>query len=279
VSHLAGRIQAQYPETSANLIRALIVNAAEWPAALTASLTGDGLATLGREERQMLLRLCGYGLPHVEKALSATAHCMVFVREDQFSWSRADKNSSGRYPAKVSFFSVRLEPDDLFRLPPATPVRVSVTLAYNPPVRKTQRRRYQAVDLRWELKRRDEDSLDFQTRWMREAEESETEESEVEPMAETPGEANADAARPGPWPWQLKPVLNPGSRVRRGSLIRDWFEVFAHELPHTLELVVLGMVAPWRKASEPLTQPFALVVSIEALDETVPIYDAVRVQG
>jgi hypothetical protein len=273
VSHLAGRIQAQYPQASANLIRALIVNAAEWPAALTEPLLSqNGPATLAREERQKLLRLCGYGVPQAEKALSANAHCLVFVREDKFSWQREDKNSSGLYPAKVSFFSVRLEPDDLFRLPAATQVRVSVTLAYNPAVRKTQRRRYQAVDLRWELKQREEDSADFQARWMREAEDTEAEEQD-----EAPNET--EATRSQPWPWQLKPVLNPGGRVRRGSLIRDWFEVFVHDLPPTLELVVLGMVAPWRRPPQALSQNFALVVSIEALDETVPIYDTLRVQG
>jgi len=39
------------------------------------------------------------------------------------------------------------------------------------------------------------------------------------------------------------------------------------------------MVAPWRRPPQALTQNFALVVSIEALDETVPIYDTLRVQG
>jgi hypothetical protein len=75
----------------------------------------------------------------------------------------------------------------------------------------------------------------------------------------------------------LKPILNPGGRVRRGSLIRDWFDVFAHELPDTLEFVTLAMVAPWRRPPEPLEQHFALVVSIEARQQQVPIYDAVRV--
>jgi hypothetical protein len=267
ITHLAGRIQAQYPQAIANLLRALIVNAAEWPAVLLEPHLRNGVDSLPKEERQRLLRLCGYGVPQAEKALSANSHCLIFVSEDKFSWVAEDKNASGRYPAKVSFFSVRLEPDDLFHLPPATKVRVSVTLAYNPPVRKTERRRYQAVDLRWELKRHQQSTEDFQLRWMREAEGSEDEERE-----------ESDNIRLTPWPWHLKPVLNPGGRVRRGSLIRDWFDVFVHDLPHTLELVVLGMVAPWRKPPEPLTQPFALVVSIEALEGDVPIYDTVRVQ-
>ena len=124
------------------------------------------------------------------------------------------------------------------------------------------------MDLRWELKRREERSEDFYTRWMQEAEGSDDEDR-----------SETDPARPKPWPWRLKPVLNPGGRVRRGTVIRDWFDSFVHDLPHTLELVVLGMVAPWRRPPEPLTQNFALVVSIEALDDDVPIYDTVRVQG
>ncbi|HRV94372.1 MAG TPA: hypothetical protein P5526_19605, partial [Anaerolineae bacterium] len=153
-----------------------------------------------------------------------------------------------------------------FNLPPATRLRVSVTLAYNPGVRKTQRRRYQAVDMRWELRRREEPSDDFRARWMAEAETDDDEEDRAE-----------DALPLRPWPWQLKPVLNPGSRARRGSLIRDWFDVYAHDLPHTLELVALAQVAPWRKPPEPLMQRYALVVSIETLGAGVAIYDTVRV--
>jgi subtilisin family serine protease len=268
VTHLAGRIQAQYPTASANLIRALIVNSAEWPEPFRQSLVANPEDQLSREARAVMLRLCGYGAPQPDKALSSNAHCMVFVAEDSFSWTKEEKNSSGRYPAKVSFFAVRLEPDDLYGLPPATKVRVSVTLAYNPAVRKTQRRRYQAVDLRWVLRRREEPSEAFQARWMAEAnfDEEETDDEVASPQLK-------------PWPWQLKPVLNPGGRVRRGSLIRDWFDTYAHELPGTLELVVVAMVAPWRRPPAPLTQPFALVVSIEALDPDLRIYDSVRVLG
>ncbi|MCB0214473.1 MAG: S8 family peptidase, partial [Anaerolineae bacterium] len=124
VSHLAGRIQAGYPDASANLIRALIVNSAIWPAALIESLTGPTdeppFDALTKEDRHTLLRLCGYGRPRPDQALSSNAHCLVFIAEDEFSWTVEDKNSSGRYPAKVSFFSIRFEPDDLFNLPPAT---------------------------------------------------------------------------------------------------------------------------------------------------------------
>jgi hypothetical protein len=270
VTHLAGRIQAQYPQAGANLIRALIANSADWPPAFVQSFVTRPDDPLPKAARQMLLRLCGYGVPQPDKALSSNEHCLVFVAEDEFSWTKDDRNSSSRYPAKVSFFSIKFEPDDLYRLPPATRVRVSVTLAYNPPVRKTQRRRYQAIDMRWDLKRREEDSEDFYARWMREVEGS-AEESEPEEEVVT---------RPlPPWPWELKPALNPGSKVRRGTLIRDWFDAYAHELPNALELVVLAMVAPWRRPPEPLAQKFALVVSVEALDHQLPLYDAVRVQS
>lgn len=271
VTHLAGRIQARYPEATSNLIRALIVNSAAWPAEFVQSLTGPTddppIDVLSKADKRTLLRLCGYGRPRPEQALSSNARCLVFIAEDEFSWVAEEKNRSGRYPAKVSFFSIRFEPDDLFNLPPATRLRVSVTLAYNPAVRKTQRRRYQAVDMRWQLRRREEPSDDFRARWMAEAESDDNNEEQED-----------EGIRLRPWPWQLKPVLNPGGRVRRGSLIRDWFDVYAHDLPHTLELVALAQVAPWRRPPEPLTQRYALVVSIETLDERVAIYDSVRVR-
>ncbi len=268
ITHLAGRIQAQNPEASSNLIRALVVNSADWPAAFVQNLKAGPDEELSRESTQQLLRLCGYGLPRADKALTANNHCMVFVAEDEFTWVKEESTSSRRYPAKVSFYSVRLNPDDIFKLPPATPLRVSVTLAYNPPVRKTQRRNYQGLQLRWTLRRRDETSEEFQARWLAEIEADDNDEER---------ENLTSQARP--WPWQLKPALNPGGRVRRGTLIRDWFEVFAHELPPVLEMVVLATVAPWCKPPEPLRQQFALVVSIESRDPDLPFYDVVRIQA
>jgi hypothetical protein len=191
---------------------------------------------------------------------------MVFVAEDEFSWVKNEANKSRRYPAKVSFFEIRFEPDDLFRLPPATRIRVSVTLAYNPPVRKTQRRHYQGLQIRWDLKRRDETSEEFWARWMAEA------------ALEENNEEDGQVSKARPWPWQLKPVVNPGGRLRRGTVVRDWFDISIQDLPQTLEIVAMASVAPWLKPPEPLAQRFALVVSVESLDQKIPIYDLVRVQ-
>lgn len=266
VSHLAGQIQARYPQASANLIRALVVNSAEWPEGFRNSFGADDTETLSKETGQQILRLCGYGVPQADKALAANARCMVFVAEDEFSWIKNEANKSRRYPAKVSFFEIRFEPDDLFRLPPATRIRVSVTLAYNPPVRKTQRRHYQGLQIRWDLKRRDETSEEFWARWMAEAALGEN------------NEEDGQVSKARPWPWQLKPVVNPGGRLRRGTVVRDWFDISIQDLPQTLEIVAMASVAPWLKPPEPLAQRFALVVSVESLDQKIPIYDLVRVQ-
>lgn len=267
VSHLAGQIQARYPEASANLIRALVVNSAEWPESFRNSFSTNGVETLSKESGRQILRLCGYGVPQASKALAANARCMVFVAEDEFSWAKDEANKSRRYPAKVSFFEIHFEPDDLFRLPPATRVRVSVTLAYNPPVRKTQRRHYQGLQIRWDLKRRDETSEEFWARWMAEA-----------AFEENYDETESPVSKARPWPWQLKPLVNPGGRVRRGTVVRDWFDISIQDLPQTLEIVAMASVAPWLKPLEPLTQRFALVVSVESLDKQTPIYDLIRVQ-
>ncbi len=271
VTNLAGRIQAQNPDASANLIRALVVNSAEWPKepdGPTWMFNQSGLGRDPNEFKENMLRLCGYGVPQADKALSANTHCMVFVTEDEFSWAENDIASSGKtYRSKVSFFEVHFDNDALFTLPPGTLVRVSITLAYNPKVRKTRRQNYQSVELRWELKRRDEFQEGFRLRWLAETEnETELEDNE------------SSKPRTPQWPWQLRPVLNPRNKNRRGTIIRDWFEIQANKLPNPLDIVILAKVAPWRTPPHPLTQQFALVVSVESRNQAVPIYE-IRAQS
>ncbi len=267
VANLAGRIHSQYPDASANLIRALIVNSAEWlehAFLLNFSILG---ATPDEFKRNML-RLCGYGVPQPDKALSANTHYIVYTTEDEFKWMEDEKTSSDKYPSKVSFFQVNLDQDALFGLPPGTEIRVSITLAYNPPVRKTWRRNYQGIEMRWELIPQNQRVDDFRAQWMAEVEDEESNGEEID---------KDNSLKSTPWPWYLRPTLSPRNKNRRGTIIRDWFDVRANELPTPLDIAVLAKVAPWRTPPEPLTQQFALVVSIESRNQTVPIYDEIRI--
>lgn len=264
VSHLAGLIQAAYPDFSANLIRALIVNSAGWPNGLFERMPNPLGTEDGTEIRRKVLQLCGYGIPDRNKALGSRSHCITLYSEGVIDWDPTnsdDLTSNGRYASKVSFFRALFDQIDL-RAPDLLDerVRVSITLAYNPRVRKTNGA-YQSVKMYWDLKRPEETLPNFEGRYLSLQEDSDD--------YRTPPET---------WNWVLKPVLNPGSMHRRGTVIKDWFDTMLYRLPSELEIVVVATVNDWIAPPERLHQAFALVISIESLRQ-VPIYDRIRVRS
>jgi hypothetical protein len=275
VSNLAIKIQSQNPFASANLIRALLISSAEWPEMFTDAFEYPS-NPLGQTTDDVVcnsLRFCGYGLPREEKALSANSNCIIFTTEDFLQWTDEEKTSNDTYPGKVSFYTVRLNGEDLKKnLPPGMQVRVKITLAYNPMVRKNYKRFYQGVEMRWDVRRNNQPPEEFQAAWIKELDNPDAlMEAEVEP----PKKSN----RYEQYPWVLKPILNPGNTKRRGTVICDWFDSQAFILPDTFDIAVAGTVAPWLTPPQTVTQHFALVVSIESLNREVPIYDLVEIRN
>lgn len=275
VSNLAIKVQNQNPFASANLIRALIINSAEWPEMFT-DVFKYQRNPLGATTEDIIcntLKLCGYGLPREEKALSANENCIIFTTEDYLSWSDEDKTSSKTYPGKVSFYTIRLNGEDIKKnLPSGMPIRVKVTLVYNPLVRKNYKRFYEGVEMRWDVRRVNQPVDDFKSRWMEEME-------KPEDLLENEAETQKQQGRLAQYPWVLKSILNPGNMKRRGSAICDWYETQAFALPDTFDIAVTGTVAPWLMAPQAVTQHFALVVSIESLNRECPIFDLVEIRN
>lgn len=275
VSNLAIKVQNQNPFASANLIRALIINSAEWPE-MFADVFKYPRNPLGATTEDIIcntLKMCGYGLPREEKALSANENCIIFTTEDYLSWTEEDKTSSKTYPGKVSFYTIRLNGEDVKKnLPPGMPIRVKVTLVFNPPVRKNYKRFYEGVEIRWDVRRINQPVEEFQSRWMEEMGKSEE-------LLESESEAQKQSGKYTQYPWVLKSILNPGNMKRRGTAISDWFDIQAFALPDTFDIAVAGTVAPWLTPPQTVTQHFALVVSIESLNRQYPIYDLIEIRN
>lgn len=115
VSHYAARILHEYPDASANLVRALIAAASDVPAA-----AASRLATAGPDA---VARLCGHGKPDPTRAIESSANRV---------WGFADR-------------TIGMDEFDIFEIPVPTewyetPGRRSlrVTLAYDPPVRESR---------------------------------------------------------------------------------------------------------------------------------------------
>jgi len=127
ITRLAADIWTAYPDASANLVRALIAIAARVPAAIDAQYAGD-------EER---LRAVGYGRPLPELAVSCGGSRVVMYFDGAI---QSDTVAIHPVPIPPSFTRGR------------SARRISVALAFDPPVRR-QRREYLAAEMSFDLLR------------------------------------------------------------------------------------------------------------------------------
>lgn len=135
VTHLAGRLLNNYPRASANLLRALLVNHADVPAACQSAFP--------EPMREHMREVVGYGKVNVDTLFRSTDDKVVLMTE------AAIENDSHQ------FYELPL-PDEFLRSKRATR-RITVTLAYCPPV-KTTRMEYLATKISYRLVKGD--SLD-----------------------------------------------------------------------------------------------------------------------
>jgi len=156
VSHLSGRIAEQLPEASVDLIRALIVGSAMWPQRLNSV--------------PETVRLFGYGVPQEERALRPGAERCLIMIEDEIRIGHAQ------------FFRIPF-PTNLFEANPEVILRVSVTLSYRPPVRKTNAK-YRGTILEWSFSKRDETLQQFRQRCATKRADEDDEPAEEQPIGD-----------------------------------------------------------------------------------------------
>ena len=114
VAHIAAKVLQQFPDVSANLIRALTVASARIPEAAVQVLSQIKGATL---------RLCGYGLPSLERATASDPNRVVM-------------HATGKLPFDMfHIFEVPI-PQEFYE--GTAERRISVTLAFDPPVRHSR---------------------------------------------------------------------------------------------------------------------------------------------
>ncbi|MFZ0520971.1 MAG: S8 family peptidase [Candidatus Acidiferrales bacterium] len=115
VAHVGARLLETFPDASANLIRALLASSATVPAA-----SSDRLAGVARDA---VLRVCGYGVPNLERAQTSDENRVVLFNDNSIGH---DRFHIYQIPIPESFF----ERKELRS--------IDVTLAYDPPVRHSR---------------------------------------------------------------------------------------------------------------------------------------------
>lgn len=236
VAHQAARILGEYPDASANLVRALLVSSAAIPNA-----TKDLLGFKTPEQKSQVLQLCGYGRPQLHNALYSTDHRVTLYREETLS---LDHFHIFEVPIPEEFKQVR------------GARRISVTLAFDPPVRRT-RRDYIGTRMSFRLIRGK--SLDeIVTRYQQS-------DAKVEDFS-------ASTKTDGMWPKY--------SNRHAGTVQKATFEInskLALDYEHPF-YVVVWCENRWSN-NEFETQNYAIVVTLECLQEAeIALYNIMRAQ-
>lgn len=235
-AHLAAKVQDAIPTRNPDLIRAIVINSARWP------------SNFGTTQDR--LRLFGYGVPDENRAIKIGGPRCTILIEDAIRIGNAQLY---RIPWPADLFDQTL---DLM-------IRVSITLAYRAPVRKTNRT-YRGTALEWKLSQRGESLAAFQQRGIYQGMSAP---SDQEDSPDEEGEATiAD------WQWQVKTNLR-----RRGTAQKDWFEAPASYFGPELYLSVLGKRGWLTKEQQDQgwEQRYAVAICIEVLGQSIPIHERI----
>lgn len=257
--NLAGKILAVMPQRWPETIRAIMVHSAEW----TAPMRERFDAATSEQQKRILLREYGYGVPNYERAVLSAANDLTLIAEDELRpfW-RDDGVIKTRHMNLHRFPWPRAELEQL----DGTEVELRLTLSYyvepNPGERGWLRRhRYPSHSLRFAVKRALESVDAFRTR------------INAAVVAEEEGLAPINA---GPDNWYL-------GRIRDvGSIHSDYWRGTAAELAQRSAVGVYPVGGWWKEnpARERYDRNirYALIVSIRAVNGAIDIYTPVQAQ-
>lgn len=258
---MAARIQAEYPDAWPETIRALIVHTASWTEAQKRSfLLNETKASYAK-----LLRICGYGVPNLERALSCANNTLTLISQQELQpFDKHAKDS--RYISRDFHFYCLPWPKEALSDLGETQVVMRITLSYfvepSPgEIGWQDRYRYASHALRFALNGPLEDETEFKQRINRMARDEEGE----HPGTEGPSDH-----------WVI------GSARNVGSIHSDIWNGTAAELAASNLIAVHPAVGWWRERHHlgrwNKKTRYSLVVSILTPTQDVDIYTPVATQ-
>ena len=234
VAHLVAHILGSMPDASANLVRALLVNSAAVP---------EGAQGYPAEQA---MKLCGFGVPDLDRAL----HC-------------TDRRATLYFAGEIAVDAVLL-----FDIPVPLELsnskgrkRITISIAYDPPVSALEQVRPAGINLTWKVAKGNVDASTIMTELVAAAE------------LELAGGSDGGAKEK-----KRKKVFEPGVLPRRpqqrGTVQKNIFE-WTNKVPgDTWRLALTAKATRAVHANE--KQRFAVAVTIEHTTDPIPVYQAIR---
>jgi len=254
VTHIAAALAATFPEESALLYRALIVQSARLPDWVQQS----------DEKLYYGVRTMGYGIPNLDRALGNSLNRITLTTPGN-EYIKARE-------AKV--YQVQI-PELLLREGEGFDICIEITLSYVAEPRRTRRnrRKYLSTWLDWKCSKRGQDPEVFLAKVLQEYDQASPNAEEGDRgFAWTLGRKQSKKRDDGTV--SLQGVDGKVKKLSRstGTIQKDWATVKSYELREGFCIAVIGHQG-WNKDPE-ATVPYCLVVSFEAVNSEVPIYEA-----
>ncbi len=264
---MAANIQAEYPEFWPETVRALMVHSAEWTDQMKSQFGGDGKKT----DMKRLLRICGYGVPNLDKALYSASNSLTLIAQSELQPFDKKRDEEGKlksdYRTKdMHLYELPWPKEVLLSLPDDTHVSMRITLSYfiepGPgEIGWKDRYRYASHALRFDLNSPGESRDEFIRRINEEAKNEDEESTKTKSPAKH---------------WTI------GEGRNLGSIHSDIWTGTAPELAKSNIIAVSPHVGWWRERHHlrkwDRKTRYTLVVSISTPEEYVDLYTPVAVQ-
>jgi hypothetical protein len=244
VANIAAQLNRSFPDQPTLLYRALIAQSARWP---TWAEHADPESCLG------ILKTIGYGVPDLDRATSNTPYRVTLIT-DGIQSLRA---------GEAAIYSIDI-PQVLRNPALESDIRIDVTLSYSAEPRRTRssRRGYLAVWLDWIMARPGERLSQFKQLAIKK-------------------DFGTQKYEGDGYTWMLAQneghgyIRGDGCSRNNGTLQKDWTFIKSHDLPESIAIAVRGHRG-WAGVDPNASAKFALVVSFEAVNRDLEVYQPVQ---
>lgn len=122
---MAAQIQTEYPHAWPETVRGLMVHSAKWTNAMKRQFLNSDKKT----DYAQLIRICGYGVPDLERALACYQNSLTLIAQEKIQ-PYNKKPKSSRYQTKEMHFHELPWPKDILLAMGEAPVTLRITLSY-----------------------------------------------------------------------------------------------------------------------------------------------------
>lgn len=263
---MAAQIQARYPEAWPETIRGLMIQSAEWPIAMKRQfLDANGRGEYSKSDYGRLLRICGYGVPNLTKALSCASNSLTLISEAEIQpYTKKDGRSD--CSTKHMHLHQLPWPREILLDLGETPVALRVTLSYfiepGPgEVGWRDKYRYASYALRFDLNNTGENKEQFSRRLN--------------------AAAREDGERPDSQSGSERWIIGANSR-NTGSVHSDIWKGTAADIASCNLIGVYPIIGWWRERAWlgrwNRKARYSLIVSLHTPNESIDIYTPVATQ-